>query len=145
MNAQVIPERETMFDHIGRLLNLKVTSEADLFRISQTGVSNTTFKRAITVLDIPIGLIGPETTMRRRLDENQRLKPSETERLLRVARVYAEAVSLFGDETAAKAWMNTPAEFVPDQPASTPAQLSAFDSGARLIEAKIKRTAYGIF
>jgi len=145
VNAQVIPDRDSMFDHISRLLNLKVASEADLFRISQAGVSNTSFKRAIAALGIPIGLIGPETTMRRRLDENQRLKPSETERLLRVARVFAEAVNLFGDEGAAKAWMNTPGDFLTDQPATTPAQLAAFDSGARLIEAKIKRTAYGIF
>lgn len=145
MNAQTIPERETLFGYIGRLLNLKVTSEADLFRISQEGVSPRTFKRAMTTLDLPINLIGPTTTMRRRMDTNERLKPDETERLLRVARVYAESASLFGDEAAAKTWMNTPAEFVPGEPATTPAQLAASDSGARMIEAKIRQTAYGIF
>lgn len=145
MNAQIAPNKESVFTRIGRLLDLKVESEADLLRIGQGGVTTKAFKRATSKLDLPFDLIGPATTIRRRLEANERFNTAESERLLRVARVFAEATGLFGDEVAAKAWMNTAAEFVPGQPPVTPVQIAISDSGARLIEATILRTAHGIF
>ncbi|MGH8192067.1 MAG: hypothetical protein ACREP2_11535 [Rhodanobacteraceae bacterium] len=145
MNAQIAPNRESVFTRIGRLLDLKVESEADLFRIGQGGITSHAFRRATSKLDLPLDLIGPATTIRRRLEANQRFNTAESERLLRVARVYAEAAALFGDEAATKAWMNAATEFVPGQPPVTPVQLATSDSGARLIEATILRTAHGIF
>ena len=65
---------------------------------------------------------------------------------VRLTRVYAEAVELFGgDERAALLWPNTPADYLPDQPAISPLHLSVMDPGARLIESRIRRTAHCIF
>jgi len=47
-----------------------------------------------------------------------------------VTRVYAEAVELFcGHERAALLWPNTPADYLPDQPAISPLHLSVFGVG----------------
>jgi hypothetical protein len=44
--------------------------------------------------------------------------------------VYAEAVELFcGHERAALLWPNTPADYLPDQPAISPLHLSVFGVG----------------
>lgn len=145
MNAVLARQHESIFASIGHLLNLKVESEADLLRIGRQGITPKAFKRVATRLNLPTNLIGPATTIRRRLEANERFSQPESERLLRVVRVYAEASQLFGDEQATKRWMNTAAPFVQGQPAITPIELAASDSGARLLEASILRTAHGIF
>lgn len=145
MNAALKPRNDTVFSTIGRLLDLKIGSEADLLRLAQDGLSPRAYKRAATKLNLPVGLIGPATTVKRRLDGNERLSQTETERLLRVARIYSEATQLFGSDDAAMAWMTSPAEFVQGQPPIKPVELAASDSGARLLESHIQRTAYGMF
>jgi hypothetical protein len=81
----------------------------------------------------------PETT------SEDLLTPVESERLVRLARVYSEATQLFGDEQAALAWLNTPADYLQDDNPTTPMKLAESDSGARIVEALLQRTAYGMF
>lgn len=91
-------------------------------------------------------LVALESTIRRRLSSNARFSEAESERVVRLTRVYAEAVELFGgDERAALLWPNTPADYLPDQPAIWLMRLSVMDSGARLIAPHIRRTAHCIF
>ena len=73
------------------------------------------------------------------------LTPVESERLVRLARVYSEAMQLFGDEQAALAWLNTPADYLQDDNPTTPMKLAEMESGARIVEALLQRTAYGVF
>jgi putative toxin-antitoxin system antitoxin component (TIGR02293 family) len=89
--------------------------------------------------------VAPESTVRRRLSANARFTEAESERLIRLARVYAEAVELFGDEDCALQWLNRADTYIPGQPPVTPIRLAVKDSGARLIESHIRRTAHGIF
>lgn len=77
--------------------------------------------------------------------EESRLSQTESERLIRLARVYAEAEQLFDDEKAALTWLNTPADFLQDDHPITPMKLAETEAGARLVESLIKRTAYGSF
>lgn len=74
------------------------------------------------------------------------MKTGETKsrQLQRVLRVQAEATRLFGSEEAASKWMSTPACFVSGKPPITPARLARSESGARLLENRIFRTAYGM-
>lgn len=136
--------RTNVFEKISQFLELTVESERDLFKISRRGVSSKTLRRVIATLDIPVTLLGPATTMRRRMEAEGRLTRAETERLLRLARVFAEAVTLFGNEAAARLWLHSPTQLVPGGPAITPAQLAAFDAGARMLEEKILLTAHGM-
>ena len=77
--------------------------------------------------------------------EVPRLSSLETERLMRITRVVSEATLLFGDETSALKWLNTPGDFLHDENEVTPMKLAETDPGARIVEALILRTAHGIF
>jgi putative toxin-antitoxin system antitoxin component (TIGR02293 family) len=80
-------------------------------------------------------------TLARRKREG-RLRPDESDRLVRAARLFAQAVGLFeGDEKAARQWLNVP------QPAlggSTPWDFAATEIGAREVEGLIGRLEHGI-
>ena len=112
MDSTYDSQSENLFSMIGRVLGLKILSEADMFRVAERRISPRAYRRAVAKLNLPSGLVGPDATIRRRLRENQRLTKVESERLLRVVRVYAEATRLFEIETTSADWMNTPAPFV---------------------------------
>lgn len=135
----------TAFTRMGHLLGADISNEADAVRLAETGVSASAYQRMAQTLDFPHALIAPETTVRRRLKDGARFSEAESERLIRIARVYAEAVQLFGDEAAALRWLNTPQDFIPGDAPISPLWLATKDSGARLVEALMRRTAYGMF
>jgi putative toxin-antitoxin system antitoxin component (TIGR02293 family) len=145
MNAvlQHVPEVENVFTRMGRLLDLKIHSEVDALRIVTQGISSRTYQRVAARLGLPADLVAPESTVRRRLLQNSRFSEAESERVVRLARVFAEASELFGDEQAALNWFRAPAEYLHDQAPITPMALAATDAGARLVESHIRRTAYG--
>lgn len=120
-------------------------NRSDAVRLATVGVSTRSYRRVARKLRIPSSLVAPESTVRRRLSTNTRFTEAESERLIRLTRVYAASVELFGDEQQALEWLNTPETFIPRQPPITPIELAAKDSGARLLESHIRRTAHGIF
>ncbi|MDB5969455.1 MAG: hypothetical protein JWQ90_1905 [Hydrocarboniphaga sp.] len=138
-----VTEVENVFTRIGRLLDLKVDSEVDVIRVVTQGITVRTYKRIANKLRFPANMVAPESTVRRRLTSSGRFNEAESERVVRLARVFSEAVGLFGDESAALEWFNTPAEYLRDQAPITPMALAATDAGARLVESHISRTAYG--
>lgn len=139
------PAGEDRFARMSAVLLAPIRTEIDTVRLAEAGVSAAGYRQAAKVLGFPHSLIAPETTVRRRLKENAHFSEAESERLIRLARIYAEAVELFGHEAAALEWLNTPQPFIPGEPAISPLWLAAKDSGARLVEALMRRTAYGIF
>lgn len=138
-----VVEVESVFTRMGRLLDLKVDSEADVIQLVTRGISSRTYKRVATRLGLPANLVAPESTVRRRLVIGGRFTEAESERVVRLARVFSEAVELFGDESAALEWFNTPADYLRDQAPVTPMALASTDAGARLVESHINRTAFG--
>lgn len=134
-----------VYGRMGALLGVELHSETDAVRLASAGVPTKAYKSAAKILDFPPALVAPESTVRRRLKANARFSEAESERLIRMARVFAEAVELFGSEEAALQWLNTPQAFIPGEPMLSPLHLAAKDSGARLIESHMRRTAYGIF
>lgn len=139
------PAASPVFTHMSRLLDVVLESETDAVRLAAAGVSSRSYRRAAHRLGFPPSLVAPESTVRRRLARNARFTEAESERLIRLARVYAEAVELFGDEAQALEWLNAPAAYIPGDAPVTPLQLAAKDSGARLIESHLRRTAHGVF
>ena len=89
------------------------------------------------------GLIGiPSRTLARRKAVGK-LSPEESERLLRISRLFEKAVDLFeGDTSAAVNWMSTP-EVVLDS--ETPLEYSRTEVGAREVEDLIGRLEHGVF
>jgi len=83
----------------------------------------------------------PARTLARRREEG-RLDPDESDRLLRVARVFGRALELFEvDAAAARAWLTAP------QPALgglVPLELARTDVGAREVEHLVGRLEHGI-
>lgn len=130
---------------IGELLKTKMESEVDVLNAVRTGLPAATFGHLVDTLDIDARLMGAETTVRRRIQEKQNFTVEESERLVRWARVAAMAETLFGDMSAAKAWLSAPADYVPGSAPISPIALATTDSGARMVESMMLRTAHGIF
>jgi putative toxin-antitoxin system antitoxin component (TIGR02293 family) len=145
-DADPVPYRvhETVFTRMGRLLDLKLESDADAVRLVTKGISVHAYKHVAEKLRFPVNLVAPESTVRRRLTEG-RFSEVESERVIRVARVFAEAVELFGNEDMALAWFTTAADYLEGDDPVTPMALAATDNGARLLESRILRTAHGMF
>jgi len=135
----------TIFARMGRWLGERIESEADLVRIVGAGLPSSALNRLIDEIDLDIRLIGPETTVRRRLLEKQHFTSAESERLVRLARITSMAEALLGDTATAAAWLSTRSNFVPGAEPVSPLSLATTDSGARMIEALMLRTAHGVF
>ena len=83
-----------------------------------------------------------ERTLARRR-ESGRLTADESDRLVRVSRVYGKALALFdGDLKATSTWFSTPALALANR---TPQEVSNSDLGAREVENLIGRLEHGVF
>jgi putative toxin-antitoxin system antitoxin component (TIGR02293 family) len=136
----------SVFETMSNLLGTPLGSDADTLRLVRHGVPVRAYKSLQKRMGVPISLLGAETTLRRRVKEQKMFSPRESERMVRLARVFAQSVDLFGSEERARKWLNTPTTWAPDEAPTTPLELIAdSESGARLIEGKILRTLHGMF
>ncbi len=84
--------------------------------------------------------IAPRTIARRK--QEGRLHPDESDRLVRAARIFSQAVALFaGDDQAAREWLSRPQGALGG---STPVDYAASEIGAREVENLIGRLEHGI-
>ena len=83
----------------------------------------------------------PERTRARRRREGL-LKADEADRLLRIARVFGEAIRVFGSERKAALWLKTPSPLFDD---STPLSCLGSDAGAHVVSEEIVRIDFGDF
>jgi putative toxin-antitoxin system antitoxin component (TIGR02293 family) len=89
-----------------------------------------------------LALMGiPERTRARRRHEGF-FKAAEADRLLRIARVFAEAIRVFGSEEKAALWLNTPSPLFQD---SAPLTWLDSDGGAYAVREEIVRIDFGDF
>lgn len=144
MAKKARPNRCIM-DVLGGLLKRQIRSDADLFLLVQRGITGPQYKRFVDLLDLPKDVIGSESTLRRRLEQHGRLNSLESERVVRVTRVYAAALALFGNPKDAIRWLHAPASYVPGKQPISPLGLAKYEVGAQLLERGILRTAHGIF
>jgi putative toxin-antitoxin system antitoxin component (TIGR02293 family) len=98
-----------------------------------TGISLST---TASLIQIP-----PRTLLRRKAAG--RLRPDESERLLRIAGVFENAAELFdGDTEKARRWLSIPARSLEGQ---TPLEFAQTEIGAREVENLIGRLEHGVF
>lgn len=99
--GEPLAQTNTMFSRMSQLLDLKLDSERDLVRVVAKGISTHTYRRVAAKLKFPAVLVAPKSTVRRRLASNSRFTVAESESVVRLARVFAEAAELFGNDDAA--------------------------------------------
>jgi len=84
----------------------------------------------------------PKSTLRVRREKG-RLNRHESDRLIRLGRIFALAVGLFeGDLETASEWLQSPCHALDGQ---TPLDYAATELGAREVEAVIGRLEHGVF
>lgn len=111
------------------------------------GLSFSAFEKFTRVMDLPakraaeILLIPPRTLQRRKA--SGRLEPDESDRLVRLSRVYGKAIELFeGDRDAAIQWLQTPSKALGG---ATPQNMSQTEPGVLEVEHLIGRLEHGVF
>jgi putative toxin-antitoxin system antitoxin component (TIGR02293 family) len=84
----------------------------------------------------------PQRTLTRRLSSASLLSPAESDRTVRMARVYANAVEMIGDGEKAIEWLRTPNRALGGE---MPLDQLDTDMGARMVEDILGRIAYGVY
>lgn len=87
-------------------------------------------------------VINPRTLQRRIAKPDPRLDVGESDRLFRVARIYALAERVLGSVDDARVWMNTPNRSLDN---ARPFDLLATEAEARDVEDTLGRIADGVF
>ena len=93
-----------------------------------------------TVLSQKLGI--PQRTLTRRLSHRSRLTAAESDRTVRLARVYASAVEMIGDSENAVEWLRTPNRALGGE---RPLNQLDTDVGTREVEDVLGRIAYGVY
>jgi len=130
-----------------KVLGKEVRKSDDLARLIREGLPATSVtmlaqKLAIgnAVLLEKLGI--PQRTMTRRLSQHGRLTAAESDRAARLARVFANAVEMIGEEERAVQWLLTPNRALDGQ---RPLDQLDTDVGAREVEDLLGRIAYGVY
>jgi putative toxin-antitoxin system antitoxin component (TIGR02293 family) len=92
------------------------------------------------VLSRKLGI--PQRTLTRRLSQSSLLTPAESDRTVRIARVYAHAMEMIGDENKAIEWLGTPNRALGG---AQPLDQLDTDLGTRAVEDILGRIAYGVY
>ena len=94
---------------------------------------------AVTLADIA-RVVGPRRTIDRRLKENERLSPEESDRFARFLGVLDLAAGIFGGRAAAMRWLQAPKQRFGD---TQPIDLLVSDAGTRLVEEVLEQARHG--
>lgn len=84
----------------------------------------------------------PQRTLTRRNAQDARLTPTESDRTVRLAQVYANARETLGDGDRAAAWLKTPNRALRG---GRPLDQVDTDPGVREVEDLLGRIAYGVY
>jgi putative toxin-antitoxin system antitoxin component (TIGR02293 family) len=142
-------ETEAIAEVLGgrRVLGKAIKKADDLARLVRRGLPATSVTVLADKLDVGNAALSrklgiPQRTLTRRLSRRARLTAAESDRTARLARVYASAVEMIGDEGRAVEWLRTPNRALGgDRPLD---QLDT-DLGARSVEDILGRIAYGVY
>jgi putative toxin-antitoxin system antitoxin component (TIGR02293 family) len=130
-----------------KVLGKAVTKPDDLARLVRLGLPAVSVAALAHRLHLGNRALGqklgiPQRTLTRRLSHASRLTPAESDRTVRMARVYANAVEMIGDQERAIAWLGTPNRALGGD---RPLDLLDTDLGARMVDDILGRIAYGIY
>jgi putative toxin-antitoxin system antitoxin component (TIGR02293 family) len=84
----------------------------------------------------------PARTLKHRKSRKEPLTPDESDKLVRLVRVYDQAVRVLGGQKKALHWLNEPKKRFDGR---TPTQMLRTDLGSRMVEEMIGQIEHGIF
>ncbi len=118
----------------------------DLIGILKQGLPVGVFDSLRDRLDVPEKMLASTVniayrTLSRRKKEG-RLKTDESERVLRIAKLYEKALDVFEDAELARQWFKMPAEALGGK---TPLQYADTEPGVQEVEDLLGRIEYGVF
>lgn len=130
-----------------KVLGKAVKKPDDLAEMIRRGLPATSVTVLAERLDVGNSALSqklgiPQRTLTRRLSQRSRLTAAESDRTVRLARVYANAVEMIGDEGKAVAWLQTPNRALGGE---RPIDQLDTDIGARGVEDLLGRIAYGVY
>jgi putative toxin-antitoxin system antitoxin component (TIGR02293 family) len=130
-----------------KVLGKTVKKPGDLAELVRKGLPVSSVKVLAERLDVGSTALSqklgiPQRTLTRRLSQRSRLTAAESDRTVRLARVYASAIEMIGDEEKAVEWLRTPNRALGGQ---RPLDQLDTDVGAREVEDILGRIAYGVY
>ncbi len=131
--------------NIADFLGVAPHSDFNLAEIVETGLSLDTLGRlresGLTYSEVSALVISPRT-LKHRKSRGENLSPSETDRLVRVARTVALAEMVFGSREKALLWLRTSDDRIANR---SPLSLLQTESGGRLVEAMLWQLDEGVY
>lgn len=130
-----------------KVLGRAVKKPADLAQLVRTGLPATSVTALAEKLDVGNAVLSrqlgiAQRTLTRRLSQGSRLTAAESDRTVRLARLYAHAVEMIGSEEKAVEWLRTPNRALGG---GRPLDQLDTDLGARAVEDILGRIAYGVY
>ncbi len=127
-------------------IGIKSKNIDDLIRKVQRGFPVSSFEKLRRKLDVSDNLLSqiidiPKRTLTRRKQQG-RLNVVESEKVLRIARLYDKALEVFEDEEAAEKWLKEPARGLGGV---VPLKYAKTELGAQEIEKLLIRIEHGVF
>ena len=127
-------------------IGVKSENINDLILQIKKGLPTSSFEKLRKRLDVSDNLLSqivniPKRTLNRRKQQG-RLNAVESERLLRIARLYDKALEVFEDEKAAENWFKKPARGLAGRP---PLKYADTELGAQEVERLLIRIEHGVF
>ncbi len=130
-----------------KVLGRAVKKPADLAQLVRRGLPATSVTALAEKLDVGNAVLSrqlgiAQRTLTRRLSQGSRLTAAESDRTVRLARLYAHAVEMIGSEEKAVEWLRTPNRALGG---GRPLDQLDTDLGARAVEDILGRIAYGVY
>ena len=130
-----------------RMLKRKVSSDSELTTLTREGLPVSAVTRLAAELAVERRTVArvlgiSERTLSRRIAKDERLSAEESDRTVRLARVYATALETLGSAAKASAWLQKPNRALEGV---QPLELLDTDTGARAVETVLGRIEYGLY
>ena len=130
-----------------KVLGKTVQNPDDLAQLVRKGLPASSVRALAKKLDLGSTALSrklgiPLRTLSRRISQRSRLTAAESDRAVRLARVYADAVEMIGDEEKSVEWLRTPNRALGGK---RPLDQLDTDPGARSVEDVLGRIAYGVY
>jgi len=130
-----------------KVLGRAIKSSSDLAELVREGLPAGSVTALAEKLDLRNAALSrklgiPQRTLTRRLSSHSRLSAAESDRTVRLARVYTTAVEMIGNEEKAVEWLRTPNRALSG---GRPLDQLDTDLGAREVEDVLGRIAYGVY
>ncbi len=131
---------------LGTYLGLGTPSDFQLAEVIERGLPTASLallrQKGLTFTEVADLIVPPRTLQHRKARGNQLLTKDEADRVVRVARILAQASKTFGDEGKALGWLRTPDERLNQRTALSMLQT---EPGGRVVEEMLWQVSEGMF